>query len=80
MTGAIAVVIALGAEHEAIKSFILTNRMDLVPTPRQHLVHVGLMADVENELILRGVEDTVQRDRELNNAKIRAEVTAGLGE
>ena len=48
-----------------------------VLSPRQELVHVGLVAGVEDEGVVRRGEDPVQRDRELDHAEIGAEVTAG---
>ena len=44
----------------------------------EHLVDVALMADVEDELVLRRVEDAMQRDGQLDHAEIRPEMAAGL--
>ena len=43
---------------------------------RQHLVHVGLMAGVEDDRIVRRVEHAMQRQCELHYAEIGAEVPA----
>ena len=46
----------------------------------EHLVDVALMADIEDELVLRRVEDPVQRDGQFDDAEIRPEMAAGLRE
>ena len=43
-------------------------------------MRVALMADVENDLVLRGVEMSVQGDRKLRHAEIGGEVTAVCGD
>ena len=48
----------------------------LTATARQQFVHVALMGDVEDKLILWRVEGAMQRDRQLDHAKIRADVAA----
>ena len=50
--------------------------VELVPTPRQNLVTVGLVADVPDNLVLRGVEDVVQGHRQFDHAQAGTEVTA----
>ena len=42
----------------------------------QQLVHVRLVAGVEDDAVLRRVEDTVHGDRELDHAEVRPKVTA----
>jgi hypothetical protein len=46
----------------------------------EHLVDVSLVAHVEEQLILWGIEDRVQRQRQLDHAQIRPQVAAGFGE
>ena len=46
----------------------------------KHLVDVALVADVEDELVLRRVENAMQRDGQLDDAEIRSEMAAGLRE
>ena len=41
-------------------------------------MRVGLVADVPEDLVRRGVEQRVQRDRDLAGAEVRAEVAADL--
>ena len=50
---------------------------EVVPAGQQ-LVHVGLVAGVEDDRVPRRVEDAVQRDGELDDAEVGAEVAAGL--
>ncbi len=40
-------------------------------------MHVGLVTGVEDDPVPRGVEDPVQRDRQLDHAQVRPEVPAG---
>ena len=41
---------------------------------------VALVADVEDEFVLGGIEHAMQRDGEFDDTEIWAEVTAGFGE
>ena len=43
-------------------------------------MRVGLVADVPEDLVARGVEQRVQRDRDLAGAEVGAEVTADLAD
>ena len=74
------VVLALGAEHEAVEAAGLADGMEAVAPAGEQLVHVGLVADVEDEGIGRRIEDAMQRDGQLDHAQIRPEVAAGLGQ
>ena len=47
-------------------------------SPREQLVRVRLVPDVEHELILREVEHLVQREDELHRAEVGGEVPAAL--
>ena len=48
-------------------------------TAGEHLVRIGLMGDVEHDLVSRGVKDAVERHRKLDDAKVGADVSAHLG-
>ena len=52
--------------------------LELVAAARQDLVRVGLVADVPQDLVARGVQQRVQRDRQLAGAEVGAEVPADL--
>ena len=43
----------------------------------QHLVGIGLVADVPDDAVVRRVEDVMQRDRQLDRAEIRRQMAAG---
>ena len=47
------VVVALGARRIAGKAVLLAQRVELVTATGQHLVHVGLMAGVEDDRVVR---------------------------
>ena len=53
--------------------------MKPVSTSRQNLVAVGLVADVPNDLVFRGVEDVMQRHSQLDHAQAGAKVPTFLG-
>src|SRR5205814_6391412 len=59
---AVAVVLAFGAEGEAVEAGVLPDGVDAVPAASEHLVHVGLMGDVPDELVRRRVKDPVEGD------------------
>ena len=46
--------------------------LEAIAPAGEELVHVALVADVEDELVLRRVEDAVQRDGQLDDAEVRA--------
>ena len=74
--GAVAVVLALAAQQEPVQAIVLAHGVEAVPAAGEELVHVALVAHVEDELVLRRVEDTVQRDGQLDHAEVRPEVAA----
>ena len=73
------VVLGLGLARVAGQPAALPQRAELRDASGQQLVHVGLVPGIEDDPVLRRVEDPVDRDRELDHAKVRAEVTAGPG-
>jgi hypothetical protein len=76
----IAVMLAFSAEKEAVESIVLADGMDAVPASGEHLVDIALVRDVENESILRSVENTVEGKREFDDSEIRPQMAAGLAE
>src|ERR1700739_2780785 len=78
MTGAVGVVLALGAEHEAVQTGGLANGFEALAASGEQLVDIGVMADGENEPVPRGVEDIMKRQRQFNDAEIRAEMSSGF--
>ena len=77
MGGAERVVFALGALGEAGEAAALAQRADAVAPAGEDLVRIGLVADVPDQAVARGVEHVVQRDRKLDHAQAGAEVAAG---
>jgi hypothetical protein len=43
-------------------------------------VRIGLVSDVPDDFVLRGIERVVERDRELDDAEAGAEMSADLGD
>ena len=76
---AVAVVLALGAQHEAVEAARLPDGFKALAAAGKDLVDVGLVADVEDELVGRRVKDHVEGQREFDDAEIGPEVAAGLG-
>ena len=70
------IIFTLGPLGEARKAPALAQLVEVVQTPRQHLVHVRLVARVEDEDVVRRPEHAVQGDRELDDAEVGAEVWA----
>ncbi|MGY4607355.1 hypothetical protein ACVW16_005767 [Bradyrhizobium sp. USDA 4474] len=77
MRGAERIVVALGALGEAGQATAGAECADAVAPSGQDLVRVGLMADVPDQPVTRGIEDVVDRGGQLDHAEARAEVTAG---
>ena len=77
---AVAIVLAFGAEEEAVQALVLAHRVNALAPAGEHLVDVALVADVEDELVLRRVENAMQRDGQLDHAEVRPEMAAGLRE
>ena len=80
MRGAERVVFALGALGEAGQAAALAQGADAVAPPGEDLVRIGLVADVPDQLVVRRVEDVVQRHRQFDDAEAGAEMAAGLGD
>jgi hypothetical protein len=71
------IVLALAALGEARQPTGLAQRADAVAPAGQDLVRIGLMANVPHQLVVGGVEDIVNRYRQLDYAQPRTEVSAG---
>ncbi len=78
MPGAECVVLALGSEHESVEPSGLANGGETVETAGENLVDVGLMADVEKDLVFRSIKDGVEGHGEFDHAEIGAEMAAGF--
>ena len=80
VAGAHDVVRRLLARAERRQPAVLADARQLVAAAGQHLVRIGLVADVPEDLVARRVEHAVQRDRQLAGAEVRAEVAADLAD
>ena len=79
VAGTVAIVLAFGAEEEAVQSAGLTDGVEALAPPGEHFVHIALVADVEEELVLGRIKGTVQGDGQFDHAEVGPEVAAGLG-
>ncbi len=70
------VVLGLGATGISGQPPLLAQGREVLPSGQQ-FVHVRLMTGVENDGVMRGIEDAVNRHRDLNDAKVRPEVPPG---
>ena len=68
---------ALGAKHESVQPAGLADGVEAPHAPGQQLVHVGLVAHVEDELVLRRIEHIMHGDGQLHHAKVWPQVPAG---
>ena len=80
VAGAVAVVLALGAEHEAVEAAGLADGVEAVAAAGENLVDVGLVADVKENLVFGRVEDGMKGQGQLDDAQVGAEMAAGYGE
>ena len=76
VAGAVAVVVAFGAQQEAVEAAILAHGLEALAAPGKELVDVTLVAHVEDELVLRGVEDAVERDGQFDHSEVRPEMAS----
>jgi len=79
MTGAVAIMFALGAQKEAVEPAELAHRIKTIEAPGKHFVDVTLMTNVHNESVVRRVKDPVQSNRQFNDTEIWAQMPSGLG-
>ncbi len=70
------VVLALRTGGERRKSAVLLDGVQPVAAPGEHFVRVGLVTDVPDQPVARGVEHVVQSDRQLDRAEARGEMAA----
>ena len=71
------VVHRFGALRVAGEAALLAQGAEVL-APGEELVHVALVAGVEHDRVVRRMERAVDRERQLDDAEIRSEVTAGL--
>ena len=74
------VVLGLGPARVAREPVGLAELVEAVAATREDLVGVGEVAGVPQDHVARRVEDAVQGDGELDDAEVRPEVAAALGD
>ncbi len=77
MSGAERIVVAFSPLGESGQPAASAQSANAVAPTGQDLVRVGLMADVPDQAIARGVENVVQGGRQLDDAEAGAKVSAG---
>ena len=70
------VVLRLLALAESGDPVVLADGVERVAAAGDELVRIALVAGVEDDLVARRVEDVVQRERELDDAEVAAEMAA----
>ena len=80
VTGAVTIVLAFRPEEKAVQALVLPDGRKAFTPAGEKLMDVTLMADVEDEFVLRGVEYPVKRNGQLDDSQVRSQVAAGLGE
>ena len=73
------VVLGFGAVRVAGQAALLAQGAEVLASGEE-LVHVGLVAGVEDDAVAGGIEDPVDRDGEFDDAEVRAQVPARLGD
>ena len=74
------VVLGLGLARVAGQAALLAQRVEVGRAAGEDLVHVGLVAGVEDDPVVRRVEDPVDGDGQLDHAEVGAEVAAVPGD
>ena len=70
------VVFALAALGETRKAAALAQGADTVAPSGQDLVRIALVADIPDELVLRGIEHVMDRHGQFDHAEPRTEMPA----
>ena len=78
MAGTKGVEIRLAALRKARQATLLAQRFDAVPTTGQDLVRIGLVADIPDQPVIRGLKDVMQGNCQFHNAKPGAKMATGL--
>ena len=76
VTAAEGVAFAFRAGTEAGNAVRLAQRVEALAAAREDFVRVALMRNVEDDAVARRVENAVERDRELDDAEVRRDVSA----
>jgi len=72
--------LGLGPVRVAREPALLAQLGKTVASAGEQLVDVGLVAGVEHDRVLRGVEDPMQGDGQLDDTKVGPKMSARLGD
>ena len=78
VTRTIRVMLRLRTQKEPVEAFVGADRVNAIGAAGEHLVDIALVGDIEDKLVLGRGKHAVQRDAQLDDAEVRAEVAAGL--
>src|SRR5688500_1688656 len=78
MAGDESIVLAFPRIYKPTKSFKLTQRVKPVAPACEHLMDVGLMSYIPENLVLRTIESMMQCQGDFDDAQIGRQVPAGL--
>jgi hypothetical protein len=76
---AVAIVRAFGTQHEAVEASRRADRVEPILAAGQQLMHIGLVAYIKEETVVRSAKYAVQRDGELHHSEVGAEMPAIAG-
>lgn len=71
------IVLTLAALGKAAETAALSQGTDTIAPPGQNLVWIGLMADIEDQFVVRGVKHVMDRSGQFHDAQTRAQMPAG---
>ena len=74
------IVFGLAPPQEPADAAVLADRPHLLAPAGQHLVDVGLVADVPDDCVTGRVKNVVEAEGELDDAQVQGEMAAGLGD
>ena len=77
MSRAVTIMRALAAQHEAVQATCRPDALKLLPPAGEQLMHIRLVAHVEQEVVFRSVEHVVHGDGQFHHAKVGPEMPAG---
>jgi hypothetical protein len=80
VTGPECVVFAFVPAEEPGHPTLLAERGESIPPTGEYLVSVRLVPDIPDDLVFRGLEDTMEADRQFHGAQAGAQVTTSLGD
>ena len=59
---------------------VLPKGVEPIPATGNDLVGIALMSDIENDAVLFGIIDAMERQRQFHSAEIGRQVPAGFGD